>query len=172
MGQSPETLPSLGDLFGFEPGEAALNRAGQLSPRQRQQVIYRSVGYIVRGLAVCLLNGILAAAVSPTIDRPWQRAAFVILCAFVALLGLDLLSAAYRCLFPRVHAVAGPLVRAGNLNKPCIRVGSRDLAVNARRWKRLPPDLPGQYRAYWTTGRLLLSLEPWEQNEWTSRSSL
>lgn len=161
--ETPAQYPTIDELaraFGFTLDELARNRRGKLSLRQRQQVVFQSIGYIVRGVAFLVLGGVLAAALVPTLNRRWEWAAFVGMCAVLVGLAAYLAFAAVRIARPVVRTATGPLVRAGSANRPRVRVGSLDLRVPFRRWKRLPLILPGRYRAYYARGVYnLLSIE-------------
>ncbi len=152
--------PDLGRGFGFTPEELALNRAGRLSDRQRQTVVFRSVGYLIRGLALVALAVVLAAAVAPTIHTPGQIGLFAALCVLVLIIAGLLVRAAFVVAHPAVQAASGPLVRSGDARHPAITVGGVTLRTSYRRWKRLPAAFPGSYRAYYYGPELtLLSLE-------------
>ncbi|MBN2306013.1 MAG: hypothetical protein JXQ72_16140 [Anaerolineae bacterium] len=158
-------LDDLPDLFGFTPEELALNRAGRFSTRQRQQVRYHSVGYLVRGAAFLVLCMILAVTLIPLLHRAGEWIAFVGVCLTVIGLIVWWGIAAARIARPVVRTITGPLTRAGSANRPVVRVGDLDLRISYRRWKRLPPVLAdlsptGRYRVYYCAESTLLSLEP------------
>jgi len=151
----------LAALFGFTPHELALNRIGYLSQRQRQRLFYRSVGYLVNGLGVVLLNAILLAAVAPRAQRPWQRIVLSALWVSLALFAALVVVSAWRVFSPDVKSATGPIQRGGTPRKPRVRVGAVELRISFRRWKRLAPSYPGRFTVYYAgfVGDLL-SLEP------------
>jgi hypothetical protein len=156
----PPTPDELAALFGFTPTERALNRAGRLSDRQQQTLFFRSVGYLVRGLALTVLNVVLAVAVAGTVRRTWQIAGFVTLCLLIAGMAGLLVRAAYKIMFPRVETITGTLRRGTDAWHPSIFAGETELRVSFRRWKRLQEVYPGTYRFYVAPSRILLSVEP------------
>jgi hypothetical protein len=162
-GRTPEdpALLDLAALFGFTPHELALNRIGYLSPQQRQRLFYRSVGYLVNGLGVVLLNAILLSAVAPRVQRPWQRAILVALWVGLGVFAVLVIVSAWRVFSPRVKSATGSIRRGGTPRKPRVEVGGVELRLSFRRWKRLPPSFPGRYTVYYAgfVGDLL-SLEP------------
>lgn len=159
MGPPPPDQIDLARTFGFTPEELALNRAGRLSARQRQMVLYHSTGYLVRGVAALVLGVVLLAALVAGVERPWEWALFGAAVILLAGFALGLVIAAVRVARPAMQSATGPLTRAGTASRPAVQVGALALRVSYRRWKRLPPTLPGHYRVYYSTGRELLSVE-------------
>jgi hypothetical protein len=161
MGAEQPTARQLADLFGFSEDELTLNRAGAFSDRQRQQLVYQSIGYLVRGLAFIILDILLAITLYARLDRAWQQALFAALIVLLLDATALILRAAVKVCFPTVRSATGPLSRAGSANQPCIRTGALELRISYRRWRRLPPTLPGTYRVYYANAvNTLLSLEP------------
>ncbi len=151
------TTAALAELFGFTVQEAARNRAGQLSPRQRQQCIFASIGYIVRGLAVIVLVVVLATALPASVDPGWRIALY----GMAGIMALLLIYGGTRAIWPPVAQVAGTLRRTGDDWHPQLQIGDIRLRITYRRWKHLPDTLPGPYRVYYTsTTHQLLSIEP------------
>lgn len=147
-------------MFGFTPEELALNRAGQFSTRQRQQLAYQSIGYLVRGIAVMVLSVLLTVTLAARARQPWEIAAVALTGALLVGLCGMLLFAAYRVFKPTIKTVSGPYRRGDSPRDPQVIIGDQALRVPFRRWKRLPPTLPGIYRAYYARGVYnLLSLE-------------
>lgn len=165
-----EETDELCALFGFTPDELALNRSGRLSARQRQTVRFRAIGLLVRGLAFVILTVILLASQAAQLRTGWQRALAI---AVAALAIAVWLAGVWVVLRPDVRRVAGPCRRNGTPRHPLVNVGGEKLAVSYRRWKRLPPALPGTYVAYYSTpDHALLSIEPGKGDpEWICRSS-
>jgi hypothetical protein len=158
-----ETNERLADMFGFTLDELALNRTGLFSQRQRQQLAYQSIGYLVRGIAVIVLSTLLIVTLASRTRQPWEIALLALTSGLLAVLCGLLLFAAYRVFRPTVQTATGPLQRSGNARDPHVSIGDRTLRISFRRWKRLPPALPGQYRVYYARGTYnLLSLESWE----------
>lgn len=155
----PRTVDALARWFGFTPDELALNRAGCLSTRQRQNVLFQGVRVIVLGVVLIVLNVMLAAAVAPGARSGPQQAAFGALIVLIAAIIVLVLRAAGEVLFPRVRCVCGPLSPAGSARQPLLRAGDRLLAISYRRWRRLGVFGDRPYRAYYA-GRTLLSVEP------------
>lgn len=158
------TVDELADMFGFTPDDLALNRAGQFSARQRQQVVYQSVGYLVKGIAFLVLCGVLIASLLPSIHRPWEWIMLAVTILLVAALAIGWGIAAIRVVRPAVHTITGSLSRAGSDMQPRVQVGQVALRMSFRRWKRLPPSFPGKYRVYYGPEMTLLSLEPWGES--------
>ncbi|MBN1202469.1 MAG: hypothetical protein JXJ20_11480 [Anaerolineae bacterium] len=159
--------PDSGDLaawFGFTPDELALNRAGQLSDRQRQRVFFLSIGYLVRGLAMLILTLILAIYLAPGADQDHEVVLLAVIVGLLVLLTVFMFFAACRVFRPAVETVTGSLARCGKETCPCVCVGDRELTISFRRWKRLKPTYPGQFRAYYCFGNMLLSIEPCPQD--------
>lgn len=158
--QASLPVTALAALFGFEPDEVALNRAGRLSLRQRQDARYRDMSGVVRGTAGVVLTSILAASLHAQLS-PAAQAALV---AGIAALAALAIRAGYRMLYPGVARATGTLSRAGNARYPAIAIDGWMVRVSYRRWKRLP-DTPGRYVVYYTrTTRRLLSIEPWNED--------
>jgi len=155
----PRTVDALARWFGFTPDELALNRAGRLSPRQRQTVFFQGVRVIILGVTLIVLSVMLAAAVAPGVRTGPQRVAFGVLLLLVAALGVLVLRAAGEVLYPRVRCVCGPLAPAGSPRQPLLRAGDRLLAISYKRWRRLGIFGDQPYRTYYA-GRTLLSVEP------------
>jgi hypothetical protein len=157
----PPTAADLARLFGFSLDELALNRTGDLSARQRQTLVFRSIGYLVRGIALIVLSVVLAAYLTTLLHRAWQWVLFGVLCALIAWIAALLARAAYLILaHPTIHTVMGGLRRAGDANHPRILAGDTELRVSFRRWKRLAEAYPGHYRFYVGPDQSLLSVEP------------
>lgn len=154
------TPDELAALLGFTPEELACNRAGQFSERQHQTLFFLSVGYLVRGLALTVLNIVLTVAVIDTIHKTWQIAGFVLLCLLVGGIIILLFRAAYQIGFPQVETITGTLRRGDDAWHPTIFAGDVELRVSFRRWKRLKESYPGQYRFYVAPSLILLSVEP------------
>jgi hypothetical protein len=154
------SIPELINLFGFTPEELALNRSGRLSVRQRQQLFYQSLGHLIRGIAVIVLDLVLMASLAGEADLRWER--WMLTGTGLALLatGLLLASASAQVLMPRVRHVSGVVQRSGDADRPRILAKDVELRLSFRRWKRLPPALPGTYRVFYGPGPNLLSLEP------------
>lgn len=159
-GSTPLEAADLGRCFGFTPEEVTLNRAGRVSDRQRQAIVFHGVGYVVRGAALLVLIVTLAAAVAPTLRTAWHVALFAALCLLGLLIAGLLFRAAALIVRSPVRAVTGSPVRSGDARHPAITVGGVTLRISFRRWKRLPAALPGTYRAYYGPDTRLLSLEP------------
>ena len=163
---TPLTAADLARLFGFTPDELALNRAGHFSTRQRQTLIFRYVGYLVRGVGLVILTIVLAATVTVFIHHPWGWALFGLLCALIMLLaGLWVRAVTLIIVRPTIRTVIGELRRAGDANQPFILAGDTHLRVSFRRWKRLAEAYPGQYRFYIGPEHTLLSVEPLHDEE-------
>jgi hypothetical protein len=153
-------------MFGFSPDDLALNRAGEFSARQRQTLVFRCVGYLVRGIGLLVLNVILAAYLTTVIHRVWEWALFGLLCALIAVIAALLIRAAMMTLArPTIHTITGTLRRAGYANHPLILAGDTPLRVSFRRWKRLVEAYPGTYRFYVDPEQSLLSLEPLNEDD-------
>lgn len=157
---TPVTVAQLSQWFGFALEDLALNRAGKLSPRQRQTLRYDAAGQLIRGCAALVLGIILTATVAPAAETLLERTLLVAVLAGVLVLALMLAHAFVRALRPTVRRVTGPLRRADDPWHPAIVVGSEPLRISTRRWKRLPAALPGTYCAYVDPSGRLLSLEP------------
>lgn len=142
-------VQDLAALFDFTPHELALNRVGHLSRRQRQRLFYRSVGYLVNGLGVVLLNAILLSAVAPRVQRPWQRTMLGVLWMSLALFAVLVIVSALRVFSPQVKRITGTLQRGGTPRKPRVRVGNVELRISYRRWKRLERTYPGSFTVYY-----------------------
>lgn len=157
----PLTVEQLAVLFGFTPGELALNRAGRFSERQRQQLAYQSVGYLLRGIGFLVLSVILTASLyEPDMERG-QAAAFITVGLLLLMISGYLLFAAYRVFSPTVQSREGKLIRSGSARQPAVLIADRPLRISYRRWKRLPPSFPGAYRVYYARSvDTLLSVEP------------
>jgi len=147
-------------MLGFAPDALIANRAGRLSDRQRQDLRYRSIGHLVRGVVMLLGGATLIAAVAPLAEAAWQRALWIGVCALWLALGVLWLAAARDVARPTVRAATGTLRRAGDPAHPAIAVNGVVLRVSYRRWKRLSAVYPGRYRAYYGPARALLSIEP------------
>lgn len=160
VGSTQPDVAELGRSFGFTPEELALNRAGRVSDRQRQTIIFRCVGYVVRGVALVVLIVTLAAAVAPTLHTEWQTALFAALCLLGLLIAGLLFRAAVVIRRSPVHIATGSLSRSGDARHPAVTVGGVTLRISFRRWKRLPAAYPGTFRAYYGPELNLLSLEP------------
>ncbi len=158
--EHPLPVAALSELFGFAPEALAANRAGHLTDVQRQDLLFYSLGYLVRGLVMLVLSLTLIASVIPLADTPTNQVLLALACAALVVLGTGWLIAAYRVLRPRVWSVNGRALRAGDPAHPALAVGEVILRVPYRRWKRLPPALPGEYCAYYGPTRSLLSIEP------------
>ncbi len=145
------------DRLGFTSDELVLNRAGQLSSRQRQQLFFQSIGYLVRGAVMLALNSILACYLVPRIDETWEKLAVG---AVWLLMGVStglMIFAAVQVAYPSVRSVTGSLEQAGTLKDPRVRIGTREMRISRRRWKHLAASYPGTYRAYYVrfAGNLL-----------------
>ncbi len=158
--EHPLPVAVLSELFGFAPEALAANRAGHLTDVQRQDLLFHSLGYLVRGLVMLVLSLALIASVTPLADTLANQILLVLACAALLVLGADWLIAAYRVLRPCVWSVSGRVLRAGDPSHPALTVGEVTLRVTYRRWKRLPAALPGEYRVYYGPTRSLLSIEP------------
>ena len=158
--EHPLPVTALAELFGFAPETLEANRAGRLTDEQRQDLVYRSLGYMVRGLVMLVLSLTLIASVTPLAETPVNQALLAVACVALLALGGSWLIAAYRIVRPRVQSVSGPAQRAGDPAHPALTVGTVTLRVPYRRWKRLPATLPGEYCAYYGPTRSLLSIEP------------
>ncbi len=157
----PLTTEQLATLFGFTLDELALNRAGEFSTRQRQQLVYQSIGYLLRGVGFLILSLILAITVYRQLDYSWQYAVFAAICLLLLILSGYLFFATYRVFSPTVQISEGKLIRAGSARQPAILIADRTLRISYRRWKRLPPSFPGTYRVYYARAVLnVLSIEP------------
>ncbi|MBN1564579.1 MAG: hypothetical protein JXA10_12110 [Anaerolineae bacterium] len=158
---APLTADDLARLFGFTLDDLALNRTGQFSAQQRQTLIFRSVGYLVRGVGLDILLIILGAYVTTLIHSAWEWALFGLLCVSIAVIMGLWIKAMYQIIaHPTIHTLIGPLRRAGDANHPLILAGDVQLRVSFRRWKRLADAYPGQYRFYIGPEQALLSIEP------------
>ncbi len=156
----PLDAAELAEHFGFTPDELALNRAGTLSARQRQAVFYRSWGYLARGVVLIVVSGGIAAWLAPSAGSTFD---YVLLAGIVLLLVINaaiLLADLYRVLRPTVHSVSGPLRRGDKAFRPSVFVGTSELWITSRRWRRMEPRYPGTYRAYYGPAGHLLSVEP------------
>ena len=160
----PLSAQELASLFGFAPDALAANRAGRLSDDQRQDLLYRSIGYLARGLVMLTLGAALIAVSYPLARPGWERALWIGMCALWLALGVLWLAAARDVARPQVRVAIGTLRRAGDPSHPAIAVNSVTLRVYYRRWKRLPGVFPGRYRAYYEPARALLSIEPATQD--------
>ncbi len=160
VAQQPLSAEELADLLGFAPDTLAANRAGRLSDRQRQDLLYRSIGHLVRGAVMLVTGVVLIAAVYPLAEAVWERALLIGVCALWLALGILWLAAAHDVARPTVRAATGALCRAGHPSHPAIAVNGVTLRVSYRRWKRLSAAYPGRYRAYYGPARTLLSIEP------------
>lgn len=158
--EHPLPVTALAELFGFTPETLEANRAGHLTDGQRQDLLYHSLGYLVRGLVMLVLSLTLIASVTPLADTRLNQVLLAIACAVSVALGAGWLVAAYRIVHPRIQSVSGPAQRAGDPAHPTLTVGTVTLRVPYRRWKRLPATLPGEYCAYYGPTRSLLSIEP------------
>ncbi|NDJ77561.1 MAG: hypothetical protein GYB65_15020 [Chloroflexi bacterium] len=158
------SLDQLAALFGFAPEDVALNRQGCFSLRQRQDLLYRNLGVVVRSVSVLLLGIILAVTLRTRAD-PAEWWVLVLLVSFG---GLLLIITGWRALFPTVQVAVGPVVRAGNSADPHVQVGEHEFRIARRRWQRLPPALPGSYWVHHTSHRLL-SIEPQPVSDQPSR---
>ncbi len=157
---TPLTVDDLARQFGFTPEELALNRAGRFSARQRQTLIFRCVGYLVRGVGLLVLSVALTAYLTTVIQRMWEWALFGLLCALILVIAILLIRAALLTVArPAVHTITGTLHRSGDANHPSILAGDTSLRVSFRRWKRLAASYPGQYRFYVDPEHSLLSVE-------------
>jgi hypothetical protein len=154
------TPDDLGAQFGFTPEELALNRAGEFSARQRQTLFFLSVGYLVRGLALIVLIIVLVAAVA---DH--HTIGGMLLGLLFAGIVLLYLRAAYQVMFPRITVITGSLRRGSDARHPTIFAADTALRISFRRWKRLKASYPGTYRFYVAPDLILLSLEPWNEDE-------
>jgi hypothetical protein len=105
MNEEQPAPDELAALFGFTLEELALNRAGRLSDHQRQTLFFLSVGYLVRGLVLVVLNVILAATVADTVHTTGHMVAFVVLCLLMAGIAAFLIRAAYIVTFPTVRII-------------------------------------------------------------------
>ena len=159
----PLTINELIALFGFSPEALAANRAGSVTPPQRQDSLYRAAGMLVRGLGSLILNGILIAALRPRLNGQVESAAGGAVILLIALIAALWIASAIRAAHPRVSTCEGTVRRAGDARHPAIQVDHVILRISFRRWKHLPPVLPGAYRVYTTHGPRLLSLEPLPQ---------
>jgi hypothetical protein len=160
MPPSDLPLPSaqLADMFGFTLDDLALNRAGQFSARQRQNLLYRSARIFVCGAALLLMSVIVIATLYQSVP---QRSWFVLLALLAILQGVILIILAQLVLRPPVHTATGVIRRGTDMWKPAIIVeGKCVLRTTTRRWKRLPESLPGEYRIYYGPDARLLSMEP------------
>lgn len=154
----PLSANQLAVLFGFTLDELAQNRAGTFSQRQRQQLAYQSVGYLLRGMGFLLLSLILAISLYGRIEYRWQIAAFAAVCLLLLTISGYLLFATYRVFSPSVQRIDGKLSKTGSAQ---VLIGERMLRISYRRWKRLPASFPGEYRVYYArTVYNLLSIEP------------
>lgn len=158
--QRPLSAQELGALFGFALDALAANRAGRLSDRQRQDLLYRSIGHLVRGVVMLLAGVVLIAAVSPLAEAVWERALLIGVCTLWLALGVLWLAAARDVMRSAVRATTGALRRAGDPSHPAVAVNGVTLRVSYRRWKRLSAAYPGRYRAYYGPPCTLLSIEP------------
>lgn len=159
---SPPTTPlsarELAGMFGYTLDELALNRAGQLSARQRQDMIYRSARVFVSGAVLLLMSVITVICLYRIVPR---RGWWALLAATVLLQVTLLLVLVRLVLRPAVHCVTGTIRRGADAWEPAIIVGeSLTLRISTRRWKRLPVSLPGVYRVYYGPDARVLSLEP------------
>ncbi len=162
---SPPTLADLAALFGFTPAECALNRTGQFSERQRQTLFFRSVGYLVRGSALLVLNLILSAYLTAFLRRPTEWGLFGLYCLLIAGMTLLIARAIFRTMLrPQICTITGPLHRCGDARHPLILAGNTHLRVSFRRWKRLADTYPGHFTFYVGPGDTLLSLEPSQED--------
>jgi hypothetical protein len=156
----PLSAEELAGLFGFAPDALAANRAGRLSDEQRQDLLYRSIGYLVRGLVMLTLGATLIAMTYPLARAGWEGALWIGMCVLWLALGALWLAAARDVARPQVRVASGTLRRTGDPSHPAITVNNVTLRVYYRRWKRLPGVFPGRYRAYYEPARALLSIEP------------
>jgi hypothetical protein len=92
--------------------------------------------------------------------RAWEQALVAVLVALIGVIVALVLRAAYAVARPTVETITGELCRTGDARHPCVRAGNRELRVSFRRWKRLAPSYPGEFRFYCGPGLMLLSVEP------------
>ncbi|HEX3050095.1 MAG TPA: hypothetical protein VHP83_05525 [Aggregatilineaceae bacterium] len=145
------------DKLGFTSDELALNRAGRLSSRQRQQLFFQSIGYLVRGAGMLVLTIILAFYLVPRINESWEKIAFGVVWLLMGVSTGLMIFAAVQVACPSVRSVTGSLERAGTLKDPRVRIGTHEMRISRRRWKHLAASYPGTYRAYYVrfAGNLL-----------------
>ena len=159
----PATVDALAQWFGFSAEELALNRAGYLSARQRQNVTFQGIGIILMGGTLILLDTLLAARVAPSARTQPERLALYVLVLLIVFLGIVISRGAADILVPRVRYVTGPLGAAGSARSPRLRAESHLLMISYRRWQRwqtLAAPERQIYRTYYV-GITLLSVEPW-----------
>lgn len=154
----PLSAAQLADLFGFTLDDLALNRLGQFSAQQRQNLIYRSVRIFVCGAALLLMSVIVIATLYQRV--PWHSR-FVLLALLVILQGVTLTFFARLVLHPPVHTATGAIRRGTDMWKPAIIVEEKCvLRITTRCWKRLQQSFPGKYRVYYGPDARPLSIEP------------
>lgn len=158
--EHPLPVTALAELFGFPPEALEANRAGRLTEKQRQDMFYYSVGYLVRGLVMLVLGLTLIVSVAPLARRPVNQFLLALACGALLMLSGSWMAATYRILRPRVQVACGLARQAGDPAHPALAVGPVVLHIPYRRWKRLPAILPGEYCAYYGPTRSLLSIEP------------
>ncbi len=156
----PLSAEELSALFGFEPDALPANRAGRLSDRQRQDLLYRCIGHLLHGLVMLMLGAALIALVRPLARTGWECALWIGVCVLWLVLGALWLAAVRDVARPQVRVATGPLRRSGDAAHPALLAGEVLLRLSYRRWKRLPEAFPGRYRAYYGPARDLLSVEP------------
>lgn len=151
---------TLAGLFEFTLDELALNRAGKLSARQRQNVFYQSWGYLMRGIAMVVFGGGLTIILAGCVESARDRALIAGIAVLQAICTTFLVVNAYRVLRPTVRIVSGPLRRGADAWHPAVTIGGETVRISYRRWRRLHPAYPGTYRAYLDPAGRLLSMEP------------
>lgn len=155
---APLPAGELAALFGFTLDDLALNRAGHLSARQRQDVLYRNARVFVSGAILALISVIVLAAFYRIVPR---RAWFTLLALDTVLLTTLALTLRRFVLRPPIHTTTGTIRRGTDAWTPSIIVhDTLALRISTRRWKRLPESLPGTYRVYYGPDQRVLSLEP------------
>jgi len=151
------------EVLGFTPDELALNRQGQMSARQRQTLWYHQVGYLVRGVAMMILNLILISYLMPRLEQAMHKALLGVIVVLVMIIAGYLIIGFYRTWSPVVHTVTGPLTIGGSEQSPRLHIGSLSLRISRRAWRRLEGTYPGPFRVYYSPAGDLLSLEPWNE---------